>query len=163
MTSAGSMTVHPVSRSSWIRPSGRTSSPVSFLSCAVGKATCPILLTSMEIDPDLPMRGWSRSRMVSPVISTSGCANTRMPWGSGRRHVSRHQVGQRLAADNQAGLAVADEHYRRAQRAVVVVGHGAAVRAGDRHGQQVAGARVAQRYPADQPVAGFAVPPDQLD
>jgi uncharacterized membrane protein len=67
-TSPGSITVHPVSRSRRTRPSGRTSTPVSRFPSAVGKATGPIWLTSMDMDPDLPIRGLSRSRIVSPVM-----------------------------------------------------------------------------------------------
>jgi hypothetical protein len=67
--SAGSITAHPVSRSRWTRPSGRTSTPVSFLFSAVGKAMGPTLVTSREICPDLPMRGLSRSRTISPVMN----------------------------------------------------------------------------------------------
>src|ERR1700733_2076044 len=68
-TSPGSITAHPVSRSMWTRPSGRTSTPVTFLFSAVGKAIGPTLLTSREICPDLPMRGLSRSRTISPVMN----------------------------------------------------------------------------------------------
>ncbi len=68
-TSPGSITVHPISRSRRTRPSGRTSTPVSFLFWAARKPTWPILLTSMEIDPGFPMRGLSRSQIVSPVMN----------------------------------------------------------------------------------------------
>src|SRR5215831_7262526 len=68
-TSPGSITAHPVSRSRRTRPSGRTSTPVSFAFSVAWIPTWPVLLTIMEIDPDLPMRGLSRSRIVSPVIS----------------------------------------------------------------------------------------------
>jgi hypothetical protein len=34
---------------------------------ATGKATGPILLTSMEIVPYLPIKGSSKARIVSPV------------------------------------------------------------------------------------------------
>jgi hypothetical protein len=67
-TSPGSITAHPVWRSRRTRPSGRTSTPVSFLFSAVANRTWPILVTTMEMDPGLPMRGMSRSRIVSPVI-----------------------------------------------------------------------------------------------
>src|SRR5262245_1314006 len=67
-TSPGSITAHPVSRSRRTRPSGRTSTPVSFLFSVAMNPTGPILPATMEIDPDLPMRGLSRSRIVSPVI-----------------------------------------------------------------------------------------------
>src|SRR5262249_2345612 len=43
--------------------------PVSFSFSVVTSPMGPVLLTTMEINPDLPMRGWSRSRIVSPVIS----------------------------------------------------------------------------------------------
>jgi hypothetical protein len=41
----------------------------------------PVLLTTMEINPDLPIRGWSRSQTVSPVISHHlvKVATNRMP------------------------------------------------------------------------------------
>src|SRR5262245_50656751 len=68
-TSPGSITAHPVSRSRRTRPSERTSTPVSFAFSVAWIATWPALLTIMEIDPDLPMRGLTRSRIVSPVMS----------------------------------------------------------------------------------------------
>src|SRR5437764_7626159 len=67
-TSVGSSTAHPVSRSRRTRPSGRISTPARFLFPVVTNPMCPVLFTTMEIDPDLPIRGVSRSRIVSPVI-----------------------------------------------------------------------------------------------
>src|SRR5262245_64541278 len=68
-TCSGLITAHPVSRSRRTRPSGRTSTLVSFLFPVATNPMCPALLTTMEIDPDLPTRGSSRPRIVSPVIS----------------------------------------------------------------------------------------------
>src|SRR5262249_5583981 len=65
----GSITTHPASRSSRTKPSGRTPTPVSFLLPVELNPMWPVLLTIMEIDPDIPMRGSSSSRTVSPVIS----------------------------------------------------------------------------------------------
>ena len=66
-TCAGSITVQPVLRSRRTRPSGRSSTPISFLFSPLEKPIWPTLLTSMETDPGLPMRGRSRSQIVSPV------------------------------------------------------------------------------------------------
>ncbi len=56
----------------------------------------------------------------------------------------------------RAGLA--DAHHGRNQRLVVVAGHGASVRAGDRHGEDVATLDVGgQAHFVDDDVAGFAV------
>jgi hypothetical protein len=50
-------------------------------------------LTTMEIDPDLPMRGLSRSRIVSPVMShllqislRAGCRRRRPCGGKRATH-----------------------------------------------------------------------------
>src|SRR5215471_17247738 len=67
--SLGSITAHPASRSRRTKPSGRTSTPVSFLASLVAKPMWPILLTIIEIVPDLPIRGLIRSHSVSPVMS----------------------------------------------------------------------------------------------
>src|SRR5215472_12213578 len=56
-TSPGSITAHPVSRSSRTKPSGRTLTPVSFLVPVVLTPTWPTLLTIIAIEPDLPMSG----------------------------------------------------------------------------------------------------------
>src|SRR5215469_2658498 len=78
-TSAGSITAHPVSRSSRTKPSGRTWTPVSFLVPVVLTPTWPTLLTIIAIEPDLPMSGRRSSQSVSPVIGCLPiCRDTRM-------------------------------------------------------------------------------------
>src|SRR5690348_11329116 len=67
--SAGSSTAHPVSRTRRTRPSSRISTPVSFRFGPVANPIWPLLLTTMNIVPDLPMRGVSRSLITSPVIN----------------------------------------------------------------------------------------------
>src|SRR5579859_15959 len=67
-TSDGSITAQPLSRSRRMVPSGHTSTPVSFLCSDTANPICPTLLTTREMVPDLPMRGLSRSWIVSPVI-----------------------------------------------------------------------------------------------
>jgi len=67
MTSDGSSIAQPFSRSRRSRPSGRISTPVSFLFSAVANPIGPVLLTIMKIEPDLPMSGSIRSRIVSAV------------------------------------------------------------------------------------------------
>src|SRR5215469_8319005 len=69
--SSGLITAQPVSRSRRTRPSARTSTAVSFLFSVVTRPMLPDLLMTMKIDPDLPISGSSRSRIVSPVISPS--------------------------------------------------------------------------------------------
>src|SRR5262249_10899806 len=68
-TSPGSITAHPLSRWRRISPSGRISTPVSFLFTPVANPIGPILFTTRKIDPDRPTRGSSRSRIVSAVMS----------------------------------------------------------------------------------------------
>src|SRR6185436_19147273 len=63
----------------------------------------------------------------------------------------------------QPRVAVAGEHHRNPPGAVVLVGHRVAVGAGDRHRQQIADHRLAQRDTVDQDVTRFAVPPDHTD
>src|SRR3954463_9233507 len=89
--------------------------------------------------------------------SVSNAAPT-VPWPSRPTlYVSGIQVLVGLAADDDPRVATGAEHHRRARDAVVVVGHGVHVGAGDRGRQHVAGARVRKRRLADQDVAGLAV------
>src|SRR3954449_9383418 len=89
--------------------------------------------------------------------SASNAAPT-VPWPSRPTlYVSGIQVLVGLAADGEPRLAAGAEHDRRAWDAVVVVGHGVDVCAGDRGREHVARPWVRQRGLADQHVPGLAV------
>src|SRR5690348_12593229 len=66
--SVGSMTAQPVSRTRRTMPSSRISTPVSFRFGPVANPIWPLLLTTMKMVPDFPMRGLSRSPITSPVM-----------------------------------------------------------------------------------------------
>src|SRR4051794_10406351 len=72
-------------------------------------------------------------------------------------YVSGIEVLVGLAADDDPCAPAGAEHDRRARDAVVVVGHGVHVGAGDGGREDVAGARARERRLADQHVAGLAV------
>src|SRR5919199_3256757 len=72
------------------------------------------------------------------------------------------EVGVRLAAHGEPGVAVADEHDGGARDAVVGVGHRVPVGAGGRGDDHVARARVVELDVADDDVARLAVLADQV-
>src|SRR4051794_20473337 len=77
--------------------------------------------------------------------SASNAAPT-VPWPSSPTlYVSGIQVLVGLAADDDPRIALRAEHDRRARDAVVVVGHGVDVGAGDGRRQHVAGPRLGER------------------
>src|ERR1044072_2596568 len=89
--------------------------------------------------------------------SVSNAAPT-VPWPSRPTlYVSGIQVLVGLAADDEPRVALRAEDDGAARDAVVVVGHGVHVDAGDRSRQHVAGSGVRKRGRADQHVAGLAV------
>src|SRR3954447_11017392 len=71
--------------------------------------------------------------------------------------VTSRQVFVGLAADDDAGVAVAAEHHGRAGQAVVVVGQRIAVGAGGRGDEQIAGPGVVEVGVGDEDVARLAV------
>src|SRR3954452_1832668 len=77
--------------------------------------------------------------------------------------VAGQQVVPGVAANDQAGSAVEGEHDGDPAGPVVLVGHGVAVRPGDRHGEQVTDGRVAKGDAVDQLIPGFTVPADDGD
>src|SRR5580692_5349470 len=105
MTSLGSITAHPLSRSRRIRPSGRISTPVSFLFSPVANPIGPVLATTRKIDPDLPTSGSSRSRIVSAVMNHYPHIQAR-DWRAGanvRRHDSPGRDGAQQGRDFGTG------------------------------------------------------------
>src|SRR4051812_46537868 len=97
---------------------------------------------------------------IAPARSASSASNTAptVPYPSRPTlYVSAIQVLVGLAADDDPRAAAGAEHDRRARDAVVVVGHGVHVGAGDGGREDIAGTRIRQRRLADQHVAGLAV------
>src|SRR3954447_19205853 len=104
---------------------------------------------------------------VNPVMLATACARSAssaskaaptVPWPSSPTlYVSAMQVLEGLAAHDRAGAAVGAEDDGRPRDAVVVVGHGVHVGAGDGRDEHVAGPRIGEPGLADQHVAGLAV------
>ena len=74
-----------------------------------------------------------------------------------QRMVLGHQIRVALPLDDHPGLALVHEHHRRARVAVVVGGHGEAVRAGGRHDQDVSRLGLGEHRVLDEDVAALAV------
>src|SRR4051812_7488032 len=104
---------------------------------------------------------------LSPVIAATASARSAssasnapptVPWPSSPTlNVPGIQVLEGLAAHDRPRAPARPEPRGGARHAVVVVGHGIDVGARDRHGEDVAGARLGQARLADQHVAGLAV------
>src|SRR4051794_19446458 len=97
---------------------------------------------------------------IAPARSASSASNAAptVPYPSRPTlYVSAIQVLVGLAADDDPRAAAGAEHDRRARDAVVVVGHGVHVGAGDGGREDVAGTRIRQRRLPGQHLPGLAM------
>src|SRR5919206_2426099 len=138
-------------------PRLRVSTPVSSGRRPVTAATSSARSASSaaNADPTVPWPSRPTRNGAAPVVS----------WGAGpppASDIAGREVGVRLAAHGEPGVAVADEHDGGARDAVVGVGHRVAVGAGGRGDDHVARARVGEVDVAGDDVARLAVLADEV-